>query len=111
MSETKHTPTPWLIDEYGGITYSGSRKNHHLPVNGVEFSCSPGARMDEAKANAAHIVLCVNSHDALVSALKAARPMLSDDYEFSVIMGSGMEAEEIGEVIDAIDAALKLAEA
>lgn len=61
----QHTPTPWCITREGpfGCEISGD-------VNNVAY-CS-AVRNEPAKANAEHIVLCVNAHDDLVAAAQAA---------------------------------------
>jgi hypothetical protein len=58
---TKHTPTPWKVmrRDSGWDIKAGSRE--------VAVVFSRGD--DVQQANAAHIVRCVNSHEALVQAL------------------------------------------
>ena len=72
MSE--HTPTPWRLEE--------GRRIFALDLVSVAY-CGTGAAFirdggysisqDEADANAAFIVHCVNSHAALVAEVKAWR--------------------------------------
>jgi len=67
----KHTPTPWHVGELNG---SGIQICHSDNSPGAisKNLASVTARqtwLKEAEANAKHIVLCVNSHDALVKAL------------------------------------------
>jgi hypothetical protein len=83
MSE--HTPTPWEVQEYGecddGVGIIGLRTNdgvpYSSPTNGlVAWATLHPTEMDandptRAQANAAFIVKAVNSHDALVKALKS----------------------------------------
>ena len=58
----KHTPTPWTLEGRNilGAAHDGSMRCI-APVSGQ----SPA----NADANAAHIVRCVNAHDALVESL------------------------------------------
>ena len=63
---SKHTPTPWVLNTTGDrsiVTSSGGDF-------AVLHTCWPG-NVDEREANAAFIVLAVNSHAALVEALTA----------------------------------------
>src|SRR3974390_1068558 len=55
---TKHTPGPWRIEDHSDVTDS----DESLVTHGVGIA-------DEADANPAHIVRCVNAHDELVAAL------------------------------------------
>lgn len=82
---SKHTPTPWK---------EGTRGPNNCPVIGNEqglMVCMVNTGVNfqnEADANAAHIVLCVNSHDALVKALEAyqkayAMPTYGDASDFA----------------------------
>lgn len=67
---TNHTPTPWEISEYEQVM-AGSET---VLVSGFALPTGP-CKLPHAigRDNAAHIVKCVNLHDALVNALKAAR--------------------------------------
>ena len=65
---TAHTPTPWNLNEVYIIDSEG------YSIATTMFGDK--ASIEEDLANAAHIVKCVNLHDELVAALKAAR----DDY-------------------------------
>jgi len=64
---TKHTPTPWKLEK--------SRFHFHIDdANGtriadIRFCQRPDGSTTEIEA--AHIVRCVNSHEALLAALKA----------------------------------------
>lgn len=67
----KHTPTPWGINAYGEVCqdkgeFYGLRDR--VEVTGFLLTGSSGNA--EAAANTAHIVRCVNSHEALVNILK-----------------------------------------
>ena len=65
MSEEKqkHSPTPWKQTCFLITSSTGSHVTHTGMGN------LPPSRSSESEANAAHIVKCVNSHDALVAAL------------------------------------------
>lgn len=86
-TKVEHTPTPW--------TYGDSDHNHNAvvmteggniialcPKHGVGFT-KPGevAPWHNANANAAFIVQAVNSHQALVEALKDALAWTQTDLE------------------------------
>lgn len=58
MTTTTHTPTPWTV--------SGDY------IQGIGQICL-SETAEEDVANAAHIVRCVNAHDALVAALRTIR--------------------------------------
>jgi hypothetical protein len=68
MSNTKveqlaaRTPTPWKARTNNSIEGSDSRL--------VAMPPSFARRKETSKANAEHIVKCVNAHDELVAALK-----------------------------------------
>lgn len=79
----QHTPTPWSVHPVCILEYALKRG---VPV-GHPLSYEPGGFQiftddgrgnglplpeDDREANAAHIVLCVNAHDALVAALERA---------------------------------------
>lgn len=70
MTDTKHTPTPWDASDrenYSLIFGKGFEK----PIATCDsYSKGFGPSKDERKANAAHIVKCVNMHDELVENLK-----------------------------------------
>lgn len=77
-AETRHTPGPWraVLDEYGvNLWASDGEGECHIAALDVaahgQFLPS-----EEMVANAARIVLAVNSHDSLVEALKAAHDCL-----------------------------------
>lgn len=73
----EHSPLPWSVDPHNNIlaSYDTDAIN---PDDGKPGDCPVvakipgmfGASSDTAQANAAFIVRAVNSHDALVSALK-----------------------------------------
>ncbi len=62
MSTTNHTPTPWYVE----TTAVYDAKNLL-----VTDTCFTGGRPGPNRANAAHIVKCVNAHDELVAALRS----------------------------------------
>lgn len=75
MGETKHSPTPWKagrldmqtrIEGYGGKYIYDANTRYVAAAIGCEV-----AKWDEVVANARYIVLCVNSHEELVGALRA----------------------------------------
>jgi hypothetical protein len=60
MTTTKHTPTPWS-------TFGSVVKAKLTTVACAELKPDEYFDMPLAEANAAHIVACVNSHDALAA--------------------------------------------
>jgi hypothetical protein len=90
-----HTPTPWAQNKYGEPV---GPDGDNIRAKGLALTNS-----DEAQANTAFIVKAVNSHDALVEALRGARPillMLIDD-EYNV------DTWGLKQKLAAIDAALE----
>ena len=68
--ETKHTPTPWIHLEGGDGHFS-------ITGDGKEVAFTPpDYPFVHARANAAHIVRCVNSHDDLLAACQEASTRL-----------------------------------
>lgn len=73
MTDTKHTPTPW-VSVHRGTKKDIAKGNDYFrvgseaDVSDPDMSCTHvfGTRKE---ANAAHIVKCVNLHDELVEAL------------------------------------------
>ena len=67
-----HTPAPWTISDHSNTDIADAKGD---PV-GETFSRYWDGHTDhfdaERRANAAHIVRCVNAHDELVAALQAA---------------------------------------
>lgn len=95
MSE--HTPTPWHTGGIGNHIVFDS--DGYAVANATVFH---GKQEDgESAANAAHIVKCVNSHGALVAAVKAAKEQLADIFQFE---------EDWKELREQLNAALALAE-
>ncbi len=67
--ESKHTKTPWALRDFEVIG----------PYMSDKFICDcvgHESNYEENKANAAHIVKCVNSHDELVKVLKSLNAAL-----------------------------------
>jgi hypothetical protein len=66
-SESKHAPLPWTLTRNSVRSSDGNR------VNLSGFSLATGVWNNRSpEENDALILRCVNSHDALVGALKAA---------------------------------------
>lgn len=64
----KHTPTPWAIGTYGEVCQDkGEFYGLRDRVEVTGFLLTESAGNPEAAANTAHIVRCVNSHEALVA--------------------------------------------
>jgi hypothetical protein len=63
-----HTPTPWMPDDSGHVRGADGRKIT-LALSGLALSC--GVPSEQDKADGAFVLRAVNSHDALVAALKA----------------------------------------
>lgn len=69
MTNTKHSPTPWKIENDGkSISQEGSGNEFISQVNS-------GFGAEKQKANASFIVTAVNSHYGLLEALKNIRSM------------------------------------
>jgi len=75
MTDTKHTPTPWTQDDT--VITRNSRV-----IASVRDLCTD-SQLPEDRANAAHIVRCVNAHDELVAALRN----LVDETDHSIAKG------------------------
>ena len=75
MSKTKHTPTPWKVA--ANLDKDFPFRVDGQPTEETPCGFSPclvfgngTSNRGVAKANATHIVSCVNAHDDLVAALK-----------------------------------------
>lgn len=84
----KHTPTPWRVDEDGDTDIldkdgfcivsgeepfailHGYAEKLNIPHWADSEAASREISEEESRANIAHIVRCVNSHEALVKALQ-----------------------------------------
>lgn len=78
MSQAAHTPTPWYADrlEHVVSVRASLPDDGEFTVFTTEYSSADDPQLNDA--NAAHIVRCVNSHSALVEALRSFA--LSDEY-------------------------------
>jgi hypothetical protein len=71
----KHTPTPWHAISQGMSHFIAQKSDSEFRFaiakvfEGTYHPDGLAAARAEAKANAAHIVRCVNAHDELVAAL------------------------------------------
>ena len=79
-----HAPTPWKVERHrNSLSHGEDDPNHGTPLADTHpavqgMRCTDwlyNANPKEAEANAAHIVHCVNTYDALVTAL---RDLLAD---------------------------------
>lgn len=78
-TETKpaHDPLPWSISGYGDVKSEATKGSFSkVCVNGFSLACGP--RNPDAEANTRLIVKAVNSHAALVEALRLARAVMWD---------------------------------
>ena len=93
--QVAHTPTPWRV-AFDPTVIVGERQGYECELGGMYGDDA------EASANAAHIVRCVNAHQALVDALKLFVAMDKCNYELETMRRSGL--------FEQVDAALALAE-
>ena len=93
ISKPQHSPTPWFLSwedgKYGVVGSDTEGKCVCTVFN------DGGEREPTRKANAKHIVHCVNNHDALVEALEAAEGHLEycgygDRWESSCAHNAGL---------------------
>lgn len=70
-NETKHTPTPWVHKD-GEVYEENDFK--------IFDAYNSDFLYEEDKANAAHIVKCVNMHDELVEVLSKFMDFKDSDY-------------------------------
>ena len=68
MTNTQHTPTPWLVVPEKLGSYQIRTVDDDVTIAGT-FGYGADDRKDQEAANAAFIVRAVNSHDALIEAL------------------------------------------
>lgn len=76
MNDTKHTPTPLPWHTVGPFCIAGGNPEFVIGVLDAQEA------HDTNRANATHIVICVNAHDALtarVAELEAALGFLLDE--------------------------------
>jgi len=95
-TQTTHTPTPWYVN---GSLIAPTRTGKRFAIAEIFRD-----NVQTAKANAAFIVRCVNSHAALVEAVEDARDTL-------IGMGSPDKTDyaDVETAITRFDAALRLA--
>lgn len=108
MNKAKHTatPTPWTVEENvkaGGVIHLAIT-NRAAGEDWMPASITPMHQVRPVdRANAEHICRCVNSHEALVSAL---RRLLRADEQ----LPSNAQAKEAVEAMSQARKALALAE-
>lgn len=102
MSKPKHTPTPWGVKHANCVYHKG----RFIADCGGNSESKVQHIAAENIANAKRIVHCVNCHDELVAALKAAQGEIETLEEFA--RPSGYETSL--ELHLAVEFALKLAE-
>jgi hypothetical protein len=73
----QHTPTPWTV-EFGQVIVS---EDTTLAMTAPVHNGPRVISDDECKANARHIVHCVNLHDELVQALEILTKQLNTDFD------------------------------
>lgn len=81
--KTQHTPTPWKVvkraSEMSSMWIAGNIKESGFATE-VCYIAEHGLKPSEMdKANAAHIVKCVNLHDELVERLEYMTKLLSEN--------------------------------
>jgi hypothetical protein len=68
--KAQHTATPWRIG-------FDNANNILVDAGGIYIASTEGYNINaNSEANAAHIVKCVNTHDALISTLEAVKNYL-----------------------------------
>ena len=75
MSDAEHTPGPWFVtkDYYNGMRISTVPTDaSNIDGSGSVFENTGRGAGDISEEDAKYIVQCVNSHDALLDALKQA---------------------------------------
>jgi hypothetical protein len=73
MSETKYTAPPWELDEIvRDLTHDGDGEPFHATIYPADEDVARVSICSGSYGEMAHIVRAVNSHDALVGALRAA---------------------------------------
>lgn len=104
-NETKHTATPWeVLPERGSYDINGAINPVMVGVRHTvgQENIANCADHPNAKANAAHIVKCVNAHDDLVEALEQTK-------RFIEFMPKGIGRGAASPLMQKIEAALKKA--
>lgn len=100
------TPRPWMTEVLGHTLRVTDQRDAEGLADDVAVvgDCTD----PENIANAAHIVLCVNTHDELLEACKAASEQMEESFDPSEF--APFIAEQIRAVIDRLDAAIARAE-
>jgi hypothetical protein len=97
-NEIKHTPTPWFYNYQHDSIYDAP------DIRGASVCIAGIKRIPDYKANAEFIVRAVNSHNALVAALKWSRTLI---YDHAIKDGFGHDIATLA--CNQMDEALKLA--
>jgi len=103
-----HTPTPWEFQEFEIVHEIQKGLVQSVPIytNRIAGTLNPCSDdWDTAQANAAHIVKCVNAHEALLECLKK----LVSDLQVGMALPSPTVEYEINLALKAIALAEKLA--
>lgn len=104
MTESKHTPTPWVRDERTVYALNAKGTNRtFISVQGGFDDNGKRTSAEELAANAEAIVRAVNSFEPMLEALTAARDFLDDDRP---VVNAADEADNLARVQMLIDAAL-----
>lgn len=75
-ARTKHTPTPWAVSSSVMVIAPQDKRACPVICNTMDLGGLSEFNIQEAAANAAHIVHCVNTHDALVAENQQLRAAL-----------------------------------
>lgn len=111
MCNTTHTQAGTLSH----YNKAGNRILNHWRIQdaqrGIDIAkISLDVPIDERERTAAHIVRCVNSHDAMLAALKAALPIVESAYLDDFAAAKDMDMEESFSVLEQVKAAIAQAE-
>lgn len=108
QTEVKHTPTPWKVTHQ--IATDGT---NDIVADG-KFIAHLGGNLNgdsEHEANAEFIVLAVNSHEALLKALKSALTMIrsiSRDTEYGALKeNTAWKAKQLETIIAQVEGGSK----
>ena len=104
--ESLHTPTPWSFRDNIGL--DGQHYYHSIHDQDGNYIVSTWASPHEA--NAAFIVRAANSHDALLAACRAAQPLMILAHAAGAKAGDAEWVKHFGDTLDAMSAAIALAE-
>jgi hypothetical protein len=103
-NEIKHTPTPWFYNyQHDGIYDAPDIRGESVCIAGIK-------RIPDYKANVEFIVRAVNSHDALVEALKDAHEQIKLIYVATATNAKGRDDNKVykSAAVNIINEALKL---